>query len=167
ASSPSSSSGRPHSECFAVQALQQVVGGEFDLLVPPFGRPVETGDDAHPVQPLEIAVDECVPGLGVIAGTVGEPEMPAGVFLPGVRLQEGVLLLRARLDLAPVAVEYVLPGVDEMPCPRDTVRVHRVRSHRSILPGYRANTPWPVTRFARGGVSRWNPFRPGWYVLPG
>src|SRR5205814_5810440 len=37
---------------------------------------------------------------------------------------------------------------DEMPCPRDAVRVHRVRSHRAILPGYRANTPYPPTRFA-------------------
>src|SRR5260370_5640831 len=130
-----------------------MVGGEFDLRVPPLGGPVVAGDDAHPVQPPEVAVDKGVPGLGVLAGTVGEPEVPAGVFLPGMRLQEGVLLRRARLDLAPVAVEHVLPGVDEVPCPRDAVRVHRVRSHRAILPGYRANTPMAGDLVHRGGVS--------------
>jgi hypothetical protein len=60
----------------------------------------------------EVSVDKRVPGLGVVAGTVGKPEMPQGVFLPAMRLQEGVLLAGARLDLAPVAVEHVLTAVD-------------------------------------------------------
>jgi hypothetical protein len=80
-----------------VQTLQQVVGGELDLLVPPLGGPVLAGDDAHAVQPAQVAVDERVPGLGLILGTVGEPEMPlcvprrsstavaSGVALPAVR----------------------------------------------------------------------------------
>ena len=55
------------------------MGGEFDLLVPPLGGPVVTGDDAHPVQPPQVAVNKRVPSLGVLAGTVGEPEVPAGV----------------------------------------------------------------------------------------
>ena len=38
------------SSCPAVQALQEVVRGELDLLVPPLCRPVLAGEDAHPVQ---------------------------------------------------------------------------------------------------------------------
>jgi len=68
------------------------VGGELDLLVPPLGRPVHAGDDAHAVDTPEVPVDERVPGLGLVGGTVGEPEMPPGVLFPGMMLQEGVLL---------------------------------------------------------------------------
>src|SRR6478672_5246685 len=63
-----------------VQPLQEDVGGQFDLLVPPLGGPVQAGDDAHPVDAPEVAVDERVPGLGLIGGTVGETEMPPGVL---------------------------------------------------------------------------------------
>src|SRR5689334_11160006 len=65
-----------------VQALQQVVGGELDILVPPLGGPVLAGDDAHAVQTTQVAVDECVPGLGLVLGGVGEPEMPPRVLRP-------------------------------------------------------------------------------------
>src|SRR6201996_7405985 len=65
-----------------VQALQQVVGGQLDLLVPPLGRPVQAGDDAHPVDAPEIPVDKGVPGLGFVGGAVGKAEMPPGVLLP-------------------------------------------------------------------------------------
>src|ERR1700757_1772083 len=51
-----------------VQPLQQIVGGQLDLLVPPLGRPVQAGDDAHPVDAPEVAVDERVPGLGLVGG---------------------------------------------------------------------------------------------------
>src|SRR6185437_14101462 len=37
-----------------VQVLQQFVGGQLDLLVPPLGGPVHARDDAHPVDPAEI-----------------------------------------------------------------------------------------------------------------
>ena len=40
--------------------------GELDLLVPPFGRPVHAGDDAHPVDAPEVAVHEGVPGLRLV-----------------------------------------------------------------------------------------------------
>jgi hypothetical protein len=45
-----------------VQTLQQVVGGEFDVLVPPLGGPVPAGDDAHPAQTAKVA--EFVQGAG-------------------------------------------------------------------------------------------------------
>src|SRR6516162_3642168 len=41
-----------------VQPLQQVMGSQLDLLVPPLGRPVQAGDDAHPVDAPEVPVDE-------------------------------------------------------------------------------------------------------------
>ncbi len=97
-----------------VQPLQELMGGELDLLVPPLGRPVHAGDDAHPVDAPEIPVDEGVPGLGLVVGPLGQAEVPAGVLVPRVPLEVGVLIARARLDVPPVAVEHVLTAVDEM-----------------------------------------------------
>jgi len=37
-----------------VKALQELVRGELDVLVPPLGRPVHAGDDAHPVDAPEV-----------------------------------------------------------------------------------------------------------------
>jgi hypothetical protein len=71
-----------------VEVLEQVVGGQLDLLVAPFGGPVLAGDQAHAVEAAEVAVDEGVAGLGVVAGPVGEGQVPVGVLLPGVGLQE-------------------------------------------------------------------------------
>ena len=73
----------------------------------------------HAIRPVrcdapEVAVDERVPGLGLVVGALGEPEVPLGVLLPRVRLQEGVLVVGARLHVAPVAVEHVLARVDEL-----------------------------------------------------
>src|SRR6185312_14459602 len=82
-----------------VQSLQQVVGGQLDLLVPPLGRPVQAGDDAHPVDAPEIPVDKGVPGLGFVGSAVGQAEMPPGVLLPRVPLQVGVVVGGSRLDL--------------------------------------------------------------------
>src|SRR6266487_3526162 len=90
------------SQGLLVQSLEQVVGGQLDLLMPPLGRPVQAGDDAHPVDAPEIPVDKCVPGLGLVGGAVGEAEMPPGVFLPRVPLQVGVLVGGTGLDLPPV-----------------------------------------------------------------
>ena len=53
------------------------MGGELDLLVAPFGGPVLAGDQAHAVQAAEVAVDEGVPGLGTVAGPVGEGQCQA------------------------------------------------------------------------------------------
>ena len=82
-----------------VEALQEVVRGELDLLVPPLGRPVDARDQAGAVHPAEVAVDEGVPRLGLVVGALGEPEVPGGVLLPGVPLEVGVL--RRRRAAAP------------------------------------------------------------------
>jgi hypothetical protein len=103
------------------------VSRELDLLVAPFGGPVVARDQAGPVDATEVPVDERVPGLGLVLGTLGEPEVPFGVLLPGVRLQERVLRRRTRLNVTPIAVEDILAGVDQPPGARYGAVVDRVR----------------------------------------
>ena len=50
----------------SVEVLEQLVGGQFDVLVPPLRCAVDAGDQARAVDPAQIAVDERVPGLGVV-----------------------------------------------------------------------------------------------------
>jgi hypothetical protein len=76
----------------SVEVLQELVCCELDLLVPPLRGTVVAGDQPHPVQTAEVAVDERVVRLRLLGRALGEAEMPGGVFLPGVRLQERVLL---------------------------------------------------------------------------
>ena len=57
----------------AVEVLQEVVGGELDLLVSPLRGPVLASEQARPMDTTEVPIDEAVPGLGVTAGTVREP----------------------------------------------------------------------------------------------
>ena len=72
---------------FSVEALQQVVRGELDGLVPPLGRAVDAGDQARAVHTAEVAVDERVAGLRLVVRALGEAEMPGGVFVPRVALR--------------------------------------------------------------------------------
>src|SRR4029453_16707719 len=102
----------PHnwSAAALVEVLEQVVGGELDLLVAPLGGPALAGGPRHAVEAAEVAVDKGVPGLGLVGGAVGEGQVPLGVLLPGVGLQVGVLVVGAGLDVAPDALEHVLAG---------------------------------------------------------
>ena len=86
------------------------------------------------VHPAEVAVDEGVPGLGLVVGALGEPEVPVGVLLPGVGLEVGVLVLGGRLHVTPVAVEHVLAGVDQLAGVGDGLRVDGVGGHPADLP---------------------------------
>jgi hypothetical protein len=58
------------------------MGDELDVLVAPLGGAVLAGDEPHPMDPLEVAVDEAVARLGLVAGAVGQPEVPLGVLVP-------------------------------------------------------------------------------------
>ena len=49
-----------------VEMLEQVVRGQLDLLVPPFRRPVDAGDQSGAVHPPEVAAHEGVAGLGLV-----------------------------------------------------------------------------------------------------
>src|SRR5829696_7021130 len=77
--------------------LQEIVSCELDLLVPPFRG----------------AVYACVTGLRLIRGALGKAEVPGGILLPRVALQEGVLGISAWLHVTPIAVQHVLPGIDQ------------------------------------------------------
>src|SRR6266536_2480045 len=68
--------------------------------------------------------------------------MPFGVILPRMRLQERVLVLSARLGLAPIAFEDVLAGVDKSSRSFDGRLVQRVGGHELIL----SRTRWQTRR---------------------
>src|SRR4051794_16053112 len=112
-----------------VQQLQQVVGDQLDLLVPPLGRPVVAGDDPHPVHPAEVAVHERVAGLGLLVRAVGEREVPGAVLGPRVPREVGVLVLGAGLDPPPLAAQHVPPGRDQLPRVGDAGLVDEVLRH--------------------------------------
>jgi hypothetical protein len=84
-----------------IQVLQQVVGSEFDVLVPPLRCSIHRRDQCRAMYSAEVAKDECVPGLGFLCCPVGETEVPCGVLLPAVRFEEGVLLIGPGLDRPP------------------------------------------------------------------
>jgi hypothetical protein len=113
--------------------LEEPVSGKLDRLVPPLGGPVDTGDQRRSMNTLQVAVDERVAGFRPVCGAIRQPEVPVGVLLPGVRLEERVLVIGGRRDLAPVAVEDVLVGVDELPRPGDGSPVELVRSHAGSM----------------------------------
>ena len=65
-----------------VETLQQVVRSQLDLFVAPLRGAIVTGNQTHAMDAAEIAVDECVPGLGLVRCAVREPQMPFRVLLP-------------------------------------------------------------------------------------
>src|SRR6266851_247052 len=68
--------------------------------------------------------------------------MPFGVLLPRMRLQERVLVLSARLGVAPIAFEDVLAGVDKSSRSFDGRLVQRIGGHELIL----SQTRWQTKR---------------------
>src|SRR5215217_5000025 len=105
------------------------MGGELDRLVPPLRRPVHARDQPHAVDPAEVAVDERVARLRLVRRALREAEVPVGVLLPRVRLEEGVLVGRLGLHRAPVALEHVLPRLDPLARAGYRSLVHRVGRH--------------------------------------
>jgi len=122
------------------------VRGELDLLVPPLRCAVVARDQPHPMETTKVAVDERVARLGLVSRALGEAEMPARVLLPGVRLQERVLLTGARLHVLPPRTEHVLAGVDQPLRVPDRVPVHHIGGHARILADPR---PGPSLAHAR------------------
>jgi hypothetical protein len=106
------------------------VGGELDLLVSPLGRSVDARDQAAAMETPEIAVDEGVACLRLVRGSLREPEVPLRVLGPRVLAQKSILVLRARLDVAPVARENILPSLDQPLGPADGGIVDLVRGDR-------------------------------------
>jgi hypothetical protein len=116
-----------------VEQLQQLVRGELDVLVPPLGCPVVAGDEPHPMQATEVAVDKRVPRFGLLRCTVGEAEMPLRVLVPAVRGEERVLGRGSGLNRAPVAPQDVLASLNQPLRASDAPFVDRVGRHTGIL----------------------------------
>src|SRR6266508_130490 len=109
-----------------VEFLQQPVGGTLNLFVSPLGGSVEAGDQATSMKTAEVTVDERISRLGLIGGTIGQPKEPARVVLPGVLLQKGILGCGLRLNVAPVAVQDVSLGLDELASLGHSASIHGV-----------------------------------------
>ena len=84
------------------------MSGQLDLLVPPLGGAVPASDQATAVNPPEIPVNEPVEGLGLLTRPVGEGQVPGAVLVPGVVLEERVLVVGGGLIVTPIGVEDVL-----------------------------------------------------------
>ena len=106
---------------------------ELDLLVSPLGCPVVAGDQPHSMHAAEVAVHEGVPRLGFLGRAVGETEMPGGVLVPRVGLEERVLLAGARLDVLPARADDVLARIDQLLCVPDGVLVQDVCGQACIF----------------------------------
>src|SRR5262249_11197334 len=134
-----SRSGRRLQTGLLVQVLQQIVGGELDVLVPPFGGPVYTGDQTGAVNAAKVPVHKGISRLRLVRRAAGQPQMPLGVFVPGMRIEVGVLRFGPRLHLSPVAVEDVLACIDQRTRLGHRGFVEQVLSHSLIV------RPWGDT----------------------
>jgi hypothetical protein len=123
------------------------VCGAHNLGVLPLGGPVVAGDQAHAVQAPEVAEHEGVAGLRLLRRTVGEGEVPAGVLLPPVGLEKGVLLRGAGLDIGPAAAHPVPASVDQLASLGDARLVDDISGHG----GQSAPAAWRPGRAGRPG----------------
>jgi len=64
------------------------------------------------MNPPKVTIDERLPALGLVSRFLVKAEVPFAVLIPGVSFKERVLIVRSRLNFAPVAVEHVLASVD-------------------------------------------------------
>jgi len=73
--------------------LEQLDCCKLDLLVPPLCGSVRAGDQPHPVDPTEVAIDEGVARLRAVLRAHGQAEVLFGVVVPRARLEVGVLVV--------------------------------------------------------------------------
>ena len=97
----------------AIEQLEQLVRRQLDLLVTPLGGAELAGDDARPMDPSEVADDERVATLRLVGRAIGQAEEPRAVRVPVVACEVAILVVGARLDLAPVAAQDVLMALDQ------------------------------------------------------
>jgi hypothetical protein len=116
-----------------VQVLQQLVGGQLDLLVAPFSGSVVARDDPGAVDAPEVAKYKRVTLLGLVGRAVRQTEMPLSVLLPRVRFQEGVLVVGVRLNVRLLAFEDVVRGVNESPGMSDSAAIQLIGRHASSM----------------------------------
>jgi hypothetical protein len=73
--------------------LEQLDCRKLDLLVPPLCGSVRAGDQPHPVDPTEVAIDEGVAHFRAVLRAHGQAEVSFGVVVPRARLEVGVLVV--------------------------------------------------------------------------
>src|SRR4051812_37855324 len=109
------------------------MSAELDLLVLELGCAVVAGNDSGAMNPLEVAEDEGIARLGLACRAFGQAEMPLSVVGPVVLCEVSVLVVRARLNLAPVAVDDVASGINERLRVADSTAIQQVFGHRVRL----------------------------------
>jgi hypothetical protein len=83
----------PDALTLRVEVLEQLDCRKLDLLVPPLCGSVRAGDQPHPVDPTEVAIDEGVARLRAVLRAQGQAEVSFGVVVPRARLEVGVLVV--------------------------------------------------------------------------
>src|SRR5437870_3602030 len=91
------------------------------------------------MDPAKVPVDERVPALGLVGRLVVEAEVPLGVFVPGVCFEESILVTRSGLSFAPVALEHILPSVNETASMCDCALIDGIRRHPISMRSTRRN----------------------------
>ena len=79
----------PDALTLRVEVLEQLVCRKLDLLVPRLRGSVRAGDQPHPVDPTEVAIDEGVARLRAVLRAHGQAEVSFGVVVPRARLEVG------------------------------------------------------------------------------
>jgi hypothetical protein len=117
----------------AVQQLQELVGGEFDLLVSPLRSAIVASDDPGSMQASKVAIHECISAFRFVSRAFRESEMPLSILVPRMGIEEGVLRGSARLHVPPVTVEDVLSPCNQALRLLDCAIVDGVRGHRWVV----------------------------------
>jgi hypothetical protein len=109
---------------------------EFDLLVPPLRGTVVAGDQPHPVQTAEVAVDERVARLRLLGRALGRPRCQAAYSSQGA--SSGTRSAPcARLHVLPTRAQHVLARVDQPLRVPNSILVERVGGHGAFSPNAR------------------------------
>ena len=141
------------SAAFVVEKLKQFVGCKLDLLVIKFRCSEMASDKPGSMQAQEIPEPEREQILRFVGCSDLQPEVPLAVLVPGVGLQEQVLVFGARLRLLPPAANYVAPGVDQMAGVDKSLLVDLILRHASSLRRRSETTRGMARRWA------WSPAR--------
>ncbi len=145
-----------------VEVLQQIVGGQLDVLVPPFRSSVDAGDQAGAVNPAQVAVDERVSRLGVVlwrlrSGRGATPRTRPTSGSPGRRSarRRAAALLPSRCPARTAARRSACAPWSPRPCSAGTWPCHRLPVAHVPATRRSASIPrYPAGRCPSSGTRR-------------